>query len=108
MTLGGAFSIFHPGGRNPKLIEALARGHTSSAGGVRSGPHAEMHMALRTRLTEKLGIEHPVLLAPIGNIAGGRLAAAVVRCARAAGFGWPPRHPRGDGTTSRRNHALPA
>jgi nitronate monooxygenase len=34
-------------------------------------------MTLRTRLTEKLGIKHPVLLAPMGNIAGGRLAAAV-------------------------------
>jgi nitronate monooxygenase len=32
---------------------------------------------LRTRLTEKLGIEHPILLAPMGNVAGGRLAAAV-------------------------------
>jgi nitronate monooxygenase len=35
-----------------------------------------MQMTLRTRLTEKLGIKHPVLLAPMGNIAGGRLAAA--------------------------------
>jgi nitronate monooxygenase len=34
-------------------------------------------MTLRTRLTEKLGIRHPVLLAPMGSIAGGRLAAAV-------------------------------
>ena len=34
-------------------------------------------MTLRTRLTEKLGIKHPVLLAPMGNIAGGQLAAAV-------------------------------
>jgi nitronate monooxygenase len=36
-----------------------------------------MHMALRTRLTEKLGITHPVLLAPMGTIAGGRLAGMV-------------------------------
>jgi len=34
-------------------------------------------MALRTRLTEKLGIAHPILLAPMGGVAGGRLAAAV-------------------------------
>jgi nitronate monooxygenase len=34
-------------------------------------------MALRTRLTERLGIEHPILSAPMGFIAGGRLAAAV-------------------------------
>ena len=34
-------------------------------------------MTLRTRLTEKLGIRHPVLLAPMGSIAGGRLAGAV-------------------------------
>jgi nitronate monooxygenase len=34
-------------------------------------------MALRTRLTELLGIRHPVLLAPMGSTAGGRLAAAV-------------------------------
>jgi nitronate monooxygenase len=34
-------------------------------------------MALRTRLTERLGIRHPVLLAPMGGMAGGALAAAV-------------------------------
>jgi nitronate monooxygenase len=34
-------------------------------------------MRLQTRLTEKLGIRHPILLAPMGVIAGGRLAAAV-------------------------------
>jgi nitronate monooxygenase len=34
-------------------------------------------MALRTRLTRKLGIEHPILLAPMGGTSGGRLAAAV-------------------------------
>ena len=34
-------------------------------------------MALRTRLTEKLRIKHPILLAPMGSIAGGRLAGAV-------------------------------
>jgi nitronate monooxygenase len=34
-------------------------------------------MTLQMRLTEKLSIRHPVLLAPMGSIAGGRLAAAV-------------------------------
>lgn len=34
-------------------------------------------MRLKTRLTEKFGIDHPILLAPMGVIAGGRLAAAV-------------------------------
>jgi len=34
-------------------------------------------MRLKTRLTERLGIEHPILLAPMSVIAGGRLAAAV-------------------------------
>jgi nitronate monooxygenase len=34
-------------------------------------------MRLKTRLTETLGIRHPILLAPMGVIAGGRLAAAV-------------------------------
>ena len=34
-------------------------------------------MHLKTKLTEALGIEHPILLAPMGVIAGGRLAAAV-------------------------------
>lgn len=34
-------------------------------------------MAIRTKLTERLGIEHPILLAPMGNVSGGALAAAV-------------------------------
>jgi nitronate monooxygenase len=34
-------------------------------------------MRLRTRLTDTLGIEHPILLAPMNVIAGGKLAAAV-------------------------------
>ncbi|HZP70866.1 MAG TPA: nitronate monooxygenase [Pseudolabrys sp.] len=34
-------------------------------------------MTLRTRLTERLGIEHPILSAPMGFVSGGRLAAAV-------------------------------
>jgi nitronate monooxygenase len=34
-------------------------------------------MSLHTRLTEFFGIEHPVLLAPMAEVSGGRLAAAV-------------------------------
>ena len=34
-------------------------------------------MRLKTRLTQKLGIEHPIRLAPMNVIAGGKLAAAV-------------------------------
>ena len=41
-------------------------------------------MPLRTRLTERLGIEHPIISAPMGLLAGGKLAAAV---AHAGGLG---------------------
>lgn len=34
-------------------------------------------MAIKTALTELLGITHPILLAPMGGVAGGKLAAAV-------------------------------
>ncbi len=34
-------------------------------------------MGLRTALTEMFGIDHPVVLAPMGDVAGGALAAAV-------------------------------
>jgi nitronate monooxygenase len=34
-------------------------------------------MTLRTRLTERLGIEHPIILAPMGSASGGALARAV-------------------------------
>ena len=34
-------------------------------------------MALRTRLTEMLRIEHPIISAPMAFAAGGKLAAAV-------------------------------
>jgi len=41
-------------------------------------------MRFRTALTELLGLEHPVVLAPMPDVAGGRLAAAV---SRAGGLG---------------------
>src|ERR1043166_6435621 len=41
-------------------------------------------MAISTRLTELLGIQHPILLAPMDVVADGRLAAAV---SGAGGFG---------------------
>lgn len=34
-------------------------------------------MPLRTRLTERLGIKHPIISAPMGLLAGGKLVAAV-------------------------------
>lgn len=34
-------------------------------------------MPIRTKLTEKLGISHPILLAPMGSVSGGALARAV-------------------------------
>ncbi len=39
----------------------------------------DMRKALRTRLTEMLGIDHPVISAPMAFAAGGRMAAAVTR-----------------------------
>lgn len=36
-------------------------------------------MSLRNRLTEFLGIDHPIVLAPMAQASGGRLAAAVTR-----------------------------
>ncbi len=42
-------------------------------------------MAIRTRLTEELGISAPIFSAPMGFTAGGKLAAAV---SRAGGFGF--------------------
>jgi nitronate monooxygenase len=41
-------------------------------------------MTISTNLTRRLGIEHPVMLAPMGFVSGGSLAAAV---AAAGGFG---------------------
>ena len=41
-------------------------------------------MAIRNRLTQMLEIEHPVLLAPMDIVSGGKLAAAV---SRAGGLG---------------------
>jgi nitronate monooxygenase len=41
-------------------------------------------MALRTALTDLLGIRHPILLAPMGGVSGGKLATAV---SRAGGLG---------------------
>lgn len=34
-------------------------------------------MAIKTSLTERFGLEYPVVLAPMGSVSGGRLAAAV-------------------------------
>src|SRR5258707_467188 len=42
------------------------------------------NMAISTRLTEQLGVTHPVMLAPMDLVADGKLAATV---SRAGGFG---------------------
>ncbi|MBN9053793.1 MAG: hypothetical protein J0H80_08500, partial [Rhizobiales bacterium] len=34
-------------------------------------------MRIETRLTQQLGIRHPIILAPMGSAAGGALASAV-------------------------------
>src|SRR4051812_18410789 len=44
----------------------------------------EGQMPITTRLTELLGVEHPILLAPMDVVADGKLAATV---SRAGGFG---------------------
>jgi len=41
-------------------------------------------MAITTALTRLLGITHPIILAPMGGVAGGKLAAAV---SQAGGLG---------------------
>jgi hypothetical protein len=48
-------------------------------------------VTLRTRLTDKLGIRHPVLLAPMASIAGGRLAGGCKRSGRSRADRWWPR-----------------
>jgi nitronate monooxygenase len=47
-------------------------------------------MALRTKFTEKLGIRHPILLAPMGTVPGGTLAKAVTEAGGLGiiGFGY--------------------
>jgi hypothetical protein len=49
-------------------------------------------MPLRTKLTEKLGINHPILLAPMGTASGGTLAKAVTE---AGGLGIVQARPPG-------------
>ena len=39
-------------------------------------------MAIKSVLTEKFGLEYPIVLAPMGSIAGGRLAAVFAIASR--------------------------
>ena len=48
------------------------------------GTQSKATMAITTKLTQALGIEYPIMLAPMGFVAGGALAAAV---SSAGGFG---------------------
>src|SRR5690349_20405679 len=52
-------------------------GNRSSATNIYGTANRRTAMPLATRLTETLGIRHPILLAPMGSVAGGRLAASV-------------------------------
>jgi nitronate monooxygenase len=48
------------------------------AGGFRAPLHATLRpMPLRTRLTDRFNLDHPIISAPMGMVAGGKLAAAV-------------------------------
>ena len=48
---------------------------------------------LRTRLTERFGIEHPIMSAPMAHHSGGRLAAAVSKAGALGSFGGINRRP---------------
>jgi NAD(P)H-dependent flavin oxidoreductase YrpB (nitropropane dioxygenase family) len=52
--------------------------------------HGTNSLPLHTRLTEKLGISHPILLAPMGTASGGTLAKAVTEAGGLGiiGFGY--------------------
>jgi nitronate monooxygenase len=45
---------------------------------------------MRTRLTEMLGVAHPVMLAGMGGVAYSELAAAVSEAGGSAAWGLPP------------------
>ena len=51
-------------------------------------------MALQTRLTQRLGIRHPILSAPMGSTAGGALAAAVSAAGGLGLIGGGAAHPK--------------
>src|SRR3954447_16590574 len=64
---------------DPRLDEIgdLARAAASDLARAQAPPRARRAGALSTRLTERLGLEHPIVLAPMAFAAGGRLAGAV-------------------------------
>src|SRR6185369_12474089 len=70
------FAALHPGYAWPVVGAARAW--------QRRGPARLSIMAFRNRVTALLGIEHPVLLAPMDTVADGKLAAAV---SKAGGLG---------------------
>src|SRR5690606_35936302 len=49
----------------------------SGAGSASTSQAGCMWMRIETRLTSRLGIKHPIMLAPMGTAAGGALASAV-------------------------------
>ena len=68
-----------PGGRIFTKVGAIGGRGPLPRSWVERAPlrSAESAMRLKTRLTEKLGVKHPILLAPMNVMAGGKLAAAV-------------------------------
>jgi nitronate monooxygenase len=70
---------------NPQMVHWLPR-HAPASGAADdySDSTETAAMAIRNRLTDVLGIEHPILLAPMDVVSGGRLAAAV---SQAGGLG---------------------
>ena len=71
---------------DPRLAEAgeLARAAAADLERARTPPGRRAPARLPTRLTERFGLAHPVVLAPMAFAAGGRIAAAV---SRAGGLG---------------------
>jgi nitronate monooxygenase len=55
----------------------MPSGREETGGGRSRAPPVTTEMTLRTKLADRLGIRHPILLAPMGGTAGGKLAAAV-------------------------------
>jgi IMP dehydrogenase/GMP reductase len=56
---------------------------------------APKELAIRTRLTERFGVQHPIISAPMAFISGGALAAAVTRAGGLGLVGGGPAAARG-------------
>ncbi len=74
----------HRGDARLDEIGDLARAAATDLARAQAAPRARRAGALSTRLTERLGLVHPIVLAPMAFAAGGRLAGAV---SQAGGLG---------------------